>query len=355
MNTPRLEIDCAKIVANAKQLISILKPHGISIVPVTKVFMGHPAVAASLILSGVKMLADSRIENIERMRHAGITIPMMLIRTPMLSQVERVVLNCEISLNTELIVIRALSKAAKSAGFLHGVIVMVELGDLREGIMPDKLFDIIRQTLRLSNITLKGIGANLTCRYGVAPQQDNMDFLAKLAKEAETLFGIRFEIISGGNSANLLWALDLDPHVHNGVNQLRLGEAIYFGVEALYKHPIAGAHTDIVTLVAEVIESNIKPSIPKGRRSINAFGEMPQVIDRGQVKQGLLALGRQDVNPLGIIPPRGITIVASCSDHLVVESAGVALQVGQEIRFKLDYSGLLSAMTSPYVSKYFYH
>ncbi|CAM3995249.1 alanine/ornithine racemase family PLP-dependent enzyme [Pseudoalteromonas byunsanensis] len=355
MNTPRLEIDCAKIAANAKLLINTLKPYGIDIVPVTKVFMGHPEIAASLISSGVKMLADSRIENIERMRHAGITVPMMLIRTPMLSQVDRVVLSCEVSLNTELVIIRALSKAAKNMGYYHGVIVMVELGDLREGVMPEQLLSIISETLMLPNIIFKGIGANLTCRYGVAPEQDNMNFLAKLVKDVEQQLGISAEIVSGGNSANLIWAFSLNPHQSHVVNQLRLGEAVYFGVEALNKHPIAGGHTEIVTLVAEVIESNIKPSLPWGRRCANAFGEMPEVIDKGQVKQALLALGRQDINPSGIIPPQGLTIISSNSDHIVVESVGEALQVGQEVRFNLDYSGLLTAMTSPYVKKYFYH
>ncbi|PHI38979.1 alanine racemase [Pseudoalteromonas sp. GCY] len=352
MINPRLEIDCAKIAVNASLLIDKLKRHGIDVVPVTKVFMGHPKIAATLIESGATMLADSRIENIERMRRAGITIPMMLIRSPMLSQVNRVVLNCEISLNTELFTISALSKAAKKAGYCHGVIVMVELGDLREGVMPDLLSNTIRQTLALSNIDLKGIGANLACRYGIAPEQENMAFLAKLVIEVENQFGIRLQVISGGNSANLLWAFNLDQR--SCVTQLRLGESIFFGVEALNKRPIAGANTDAISLVAEVIESSNKPSKPWGRRYQNAFGETPEAVDRGQVDQALLALGRQDVNPSGVIPPKGITILASSSDHMVVESAEAPLKIGQEIRFKLDYVGLLSAMTSPYVRKYFY-
>ncbi|MEK0161005.1 alanine/ornithine racemase family PLP-dependent enzyme [Pseudoalteromonas piscicida] len=352
MSNPRLEIDCAKIAVNARLLIDKLKRHGIDVVPVTKVFMGHPKVAAMLVESGANMLADSRIENIERMRRAGITIPIMLIRSPMLSQVDRVVLNCEVSLNTELQIIRALAKAAKKAGYYHGVIIMVELGDLREGVMPEQLSNTIRQTLALSNIELKGIGANLACRYGVAPEQENMAQLAKLMLEVENQFGIRLQVISGGNSASLLWAFSLDQR--SCVTQLRLGESIYFGVEALNKRPIAGANTDAITLVAEVIESNKKPSAPWGRRYKNAFGESPEVKNRKLVDQALLALGRQDVNPSGITPPTGITIVASSSDHMVVESVRKPLKVGQEIRFKLDYVGLLSAMTSPYVRKYFY-
>ncbi|KAF7788823.1 hypothetical protein PRUB_a1900 [Pseudoalteromonas rubra] len=351
MSNPRLQINCSKIAENSALLMQILKPLSIDIVPVTKVFMGHPVIARILIDAGATQLADSRIENIERMRSAGINVPIMLIRTPMLSQVERVVTNCNISLNTELSVIRALSSTAKKLGVFHEVIIMVELGDLREGVMPKNLLNIIKETRLLSNIGFIGIGANLACRYGIAPDQHNMSILAKLASKIESKFHLKLEIISGGNSANLLWTVSSKNK--NNFNQLRLGEAIFFGVEALEKRHIKGAHTDTVILIAEVIESNRKPSMPWGQRHQNAFGEKHEITDKGDVNQALVALGRQDVDLKGLTPPRGLSIVSSCSDHLVLESTGVPLKIGQEIEFNIDYVGLLSAMTSPYVQKQF--
>lgn len=351
MSNPRLQINCSKIAENSALLMQILKPLSIDIVPVTKVFMGHPVIARILIDAGATQLADSRIENIERMRSAGIDIPIMLIRTPMLSQVERVVMNCNISLNTELSVIRALSSTAKKLGVFHEVIIMVELGDLREGVMPYDLLHVIKEARLLSNIGLKGIGANLTCRYGIAPDSHNMSLLAKLVTEIETHFQLKLEVISAGNSANLLWTFS-SQNINN-FNQLRLGEAIYFGIEALEKRHIKGAHTNTVKLIAEVIESNRKPSMPWGKRHHNAFGEQQEITNKGDINQVLIALGRQDVDPEGLIPPVGLSIVSSCSDHLVLESTGVPLKIGQEIEFNIDYVGLLSAMTSPYVQKQF--
>ncbi|MBU3022297.1 alanine/ornithine racemase family PLP-dependent enzyme [Aestuariibacter sp. A3R04] len=353
MSFPCLEIDCRKIAVNIKLIIRELKGHSIDILPVTKVFMGHPEIAATLVESGAVMLADSRIENIERMRCAGIKVPMMLIRTPMLSQVERVVSSCEVSLNTELVVIKALSEAARTIGYYHGVIIMVELGDLREGVMVNQLESIIKKVLELPNIIINGIGANLTCRYGVAPDRKNMDILSNLVNDIERRFDIKMKIISGGNSANILWALKLERP--SRINQLRLGESIYFGVEALKKQHITGTYKDAIILIAEVIESSVKPSKPWGCRYKNAFGDMPEIVERGMVNQALLAIGRQDVNPSGLRPPIGIKIVASTSDHLVVESEGHILKVGQTIKFRIDYVGLLSAMTSPYIKKNFYH
>lgn len=351
MSNPRLQIDGNKIAENAALLIKMLKPLGIDVVAVTKVFMGHPVIARLLIGAGATTLADSRIENIERMRRAGITVPIMLIRPPMLSQLERVLLNCNISLNTEISTIQALSASAKKLGLFHQVIIMVELGDLREGVMPDHLIEIIKETRSLSNISLQGIGANLACRYGIAPDHHNMTYLAKLASDIETHFKLKLDIISGGNSANLLWAFSSD-NVER-INQLRLGESIYFGVEALNKRRISGAHTDTVKLIAEVIESNQKPSIPWGKRHKNAFGERDDIIDRGDVTQAILALGRQDVDPHGLISPEGLSIISASSDHIVIESNNTPLEIGQEIEFNIDYVGLLSAMTSPFVKKYF--
>jgi predicted amino acid racemase len=348
---PRLDIDCAKIYHNTHALINQLGLKDMTVTPVTKVCLGHPVIAQTLVDAGASRLADSRIETIEKMKRSGISEPMMLIRTPMLSQAASIVQYCDISLNSEIAVIQRLSMMARKFGVTHGVIVMVELGDLREGVMPEKLIDLIGNIIRLPNIILKGIGSNLACRYGVAPDNGNMSQLSDLADQIEKKFSVHLEIISGGNSASLYWALN-----HTGrtrVNDLRLGEAIFLGCEALYGQSIKGLFSDVITLTAEVIESNQKPSMPWGDREGNAFGERQLVVDRGVVSQAILAVGRQDVAISGMTPPSGITIVSSTSDHLIVETPHVPLVIGQKITFRLNYSAVLFAMSSPFVDKFF--
>lgn len=351
MKYPRLEIDCEKITHNAKALMYQLGLKNITITPVTKVCLGDPTIAKALIKCGAEILADSRVENIAKMRQLGIQIPTMLIRSPMLSQVSEVIRYCDMSINTELMVIQQLSKVAKEADVMHGVLVMVELGDLREGVMPKDLMPFIKQVIELPNIILKGIGANLACRYGVAPDEQNMRVLSDLAQEIESRFNIQLDIVSGGNSASLTWAFDHATKTR--VNNLRIGEAIYFGCEPLYQQNIVGLYHNVITLKAEVIECKIKPSMPWGKQALNAFGEKQIAHDRGLVSQAILALGRQDVSLSGITPPQGITIVSSTSDHLLVETSGEHLIVGQKVEFQLDYSSLLSAMTSPFVGRHF--
>lgn len=349
MSNPRLEINCDKIHHNARVLFHRLGNKGISVTPVTKVCLGHLDIVQTLIKAGATMIADSRIENIEYMRDSGITLPMMLIRSPMLSQTSKVVQNCDISLNTELAVIKQLSKDANRSGSVHGVVIMIELGDLREGVMPADLEDFIHKMIHLPNIVLKGIATNLACRYGAAPDSDKMSNLSDLADEMEKRFGITLDIVSGGNSANLNWALSNEKKTR--INHLRLGEAIYLGCETLYQQKLTGLFTDAITLIAEVIESKIKPSLPWGDLCLNAFDEQQKVLDRGNVSQAILAIGRQDVSIPGLKPPIGVTIVASTSDHLIVETSDSLLTVGQEVRFQLNYSALLSSMSSPFIYK----
>jgi len=349
MAAPRLEIDLNKIGQNARTLVDRLGKRGISVTGVTKVILGSAEIAKTLLEAGVKQLGDSRIENIEALHRARVQASMVLIRSPMLSQVQRIVTHADISCNTEIKVIRALSQEAQKADRTHGVILMVELGDLREGIMPNDLLDFVHETLSLPNIHFKGIGTNLACRSGVSPDAENMAILSELADSIEAAFDLTVEIVSGGNSANIEWALS--GSAIGRINDLRLGEAILLGCETLHRQPIDGLHTDAITLCAEVIEAKVKPSKPSGRIAQNAFGEAPSVIDRGLVTQAILAIGQQDIDPSGLRAPSGIDVMGASSDHLILESDDAALSVGEEVVFQLNYSALVRAMTSPFVTK----
>ena len=332
-------------------LVARLNRRGISVTGVTKATLGLPDIANAWLRAGVSGLGDSRIENIDTLRRAKIEASIVLIRSPMLSQVDEVVALTDVSLNSELEVIRKLSFAAQQANRSHGVVLMIELGDLREGIMPDLLESTVAAVLRLSHISLEGIGTNLSCRSGVSPSSTNMAELSSLADSLETAFGISIKTVSGGNSANLNWALSGGDT--GRINNLRLGEALLLGCEPLHRQTVEGLYTDAITLVAEVIESKQKPSQPWGDIAESAFGEVPQGDDIGNRVQSILAIGHQDIDPGGLRPPQGIDILGASSDHLVVDSSNSPNQfdVGDEVSFQLNYSALLRAMTSPYVAK----
>lgn len=349
MSAPRLEIDLVKIQHNAGTLVSRLAAGGISVTGVTKATLGSAELAGALLRAGMRTLGDSRIENIEAMRRAGIVASMTLLRSPMLSQVSEVVEHAEVSFNTELDVIAELSSAAQKVGKTHGIVLMVELGDLREGILPGNLEPTVRRVRGFPNITLDGIGTNLACHSGVVPDAQNMAELSSLATSIDAAFGVRLGIVSGGNSANLTWALS---GADTGrINDLRLGEALLLGREPLHRQPIDGLHTDAISLVAEVIESTVKPSQPWGEIAQTAFGAKPASLEGGDISHTVLAIGRQDIDPDGLVPPRGSVVLGASSDHLIMDSGHQRLSVGTEVRFQLNYSALVRAMTSPFVAK----
>jgi predicted amino acid racemase len=260
---------------------------------------------------------------------------------------------CDVSLNTELDVLRLLSAAAIRYERSHAVVLMVELGDLREGIARDEVVDMARCVMRLPGLELTGIGTNLACQSGVVPDQQKMDELSGLADDVETACGLSLESVSGGNSANLGWALSTKKV--GRVNQLRLGEAILLGVDPLTREPIDGLRQDAFQLIAEVIEVKTKPTRPWGEIAQTAFGPAASVMHHSPPmetrRRAILAIGRQDIDPDGLTAPAGVIIRGASSDHLVIEVGDHALIVGDELSFGLDYGALLRAATSPFVTK----
>lgn len=350
MSAPRLEIDLGKIGHNVSTLIARLGRRGIAVTGITKAALGSPELGRALVGAGVRTLGDSRIENLEKLQRAQVPAILALIRSPMRSQLDRVVQCADLSFNTEIDVVAGLSAAAGKRSTTHGVVLMVELGDLREGILPADLKEVVSEILQLPNITLEGLGTNLACRSGVVPDAAKMADLSELVATIETSFDVQLGIVSGGNSANLVWALG-DGRVGR-VNDLRLGESLLLGLDPLNRKPIDGLYTDAITMVAEVIESKIKPSLPWGHTAQAAFGPPDAPTDQGLVAQTILALGEQDVDPVGLSAPAGIHIMGASSDHLILTSTE-PFSVGEELRFTPNYSALLRAMTSPFVVKEF--
>lgn len=352
MTTPRLEIDLAGISHNTAALVSRLAVRGIGVTAVAKAVIGAPAVVRTMLDAGAHGIGDSRVATLEAIAGCSTRAPLTLIRSPAPSEVRRAVACAQVSLNTEPVVLALLSAAAIARRAVHDVVLMVELGDLREGLMPEDLIDVVRLVLALPGLGLAGIGGNLACRSGVVPDATNMAVLSALVGQVEAVTGAPLRIVSGGNSASLGWALG--AHDTGRVNDLRLGEAILLGIDPLDRSPIAGLRTDAITLVAEVIESKVKPSRPWGQVAQSAFGVAQVTADRGPVAQSILAVGRQDTDPEGLVAPEGMAILAASSDHLVVATPEV-LGIGAEVRFRPDYSALLRGMTSPFVATQVVH
>ena len=349
MPVPRIEIELDKLMHNARKLTALYGSKGIHVTAVTKGVCGSLRIANALLNSGIRSLGDSRIANIQKMREDGIDAQFMLIRSPMPSEVERVVEFADVSLNTELSVIRLLADQATKRGKIHRVILMIELGDLREGILPSDLEPVVKEAIGMQGVKLAGVGTNLACFGGVRPSEANMQELSAIAGNLQRKFGINFEVVSGGNSANYQWFVST-PDV-GLVNHLRIGEAMLLGCDTLTREQIPDLYIDAFTLVAEVIELKTKPSKPYGEIAQDAFGRIPGFEDKGNMRRAILALGRQDVDVSAIKPRIKANVLGASSDHLILDVGDSDLEIGAEVRFDVGYSALLRAMMSPYVEK----
>jgi len=197
----------------------------------------------------------------------------------MKSQVKEVVKYVDISLNSEIYTIFLLNEEAKKQGKIHKIILMIELGDLREGILIEDVEEYIDQIIPMKNIKIEGIGTNLTCYGGIIPSFDNLKQLEEISNVIEKKYNLKLNIISGGNSSSLdlLYKNSIPPKINN----LRLGESLIFGRETAYGNNVEGCFHNTVKLEAEIIELKEKQSCPIGEIGLNAFGEKIEFVDRG--------------------------------------------------------------------------
>ncbi len=352
MKNPRVEINLDKLKQNVEAIVALCIKQGISVAGVTKAFGGDPEIAAVYVEGGCKYLADSRIENLRKLKNLG--LPRMMLRLPMISEVREVISHSDISLNSEMDTIRALNEACRELGLRHKIILMMDLGDLREGYYDEyELFDAIEEIRTdMSFIEIAGVGVNLTCYGGIIPDEYNLFRLVTIGKYIRKKYQLELELISGGNSSSL--HLVLEEQMVEGINNLRIGEAFLLGRETAYGEHIPGTNRNVFQLVAEIIELKTKPTIPKGISGKNAFGDQPEFEDRGIRKVAICAIGRQDVDVSKLTPlDEDIMIMGASSDHIVLDltETGSRYKVGSEIRFNMTYGGILSSMTSSYVQK----
>lgn len=349
MSYPKIKVNLDKIKQNVLTLVEMCGEHGIEVAGVTKVFCAYPEIAEVYIKGGVSFLADSRIQNLKKLK--DLDIRKIMLRLPMISEAEDVVRYADISLNSEIDTIRELSKKAIEQDRVHDIILMVDLGDLREGFYTeDDLMDAVEEVILLEGVDIVGLGTNMTCYGAIIPKTENLDRLMELKEKIERRYSVNLEIISGGNSSSI-YLLEED---NININNLRLGESLVLGKETAYGKQIEGTTDDAFTLEVEVIETKEKPSIPTGEIGKDAFGKIPTFTDRGVRKRSICAIGQQDIDLDGMIPMDDkIIVLGASSDHLILDTTDSKWNytIGDIIKFKLSYGGILRAMTSSYVDK----
>ena len=346
---PRLELNIPLLRDNAEQILSRCRACGIDVCGVIKGCGGNPAVAKLLKDCGAASLGTSRLEQIEACRKAGIAGPYLLVRIPGISELPDVVALADTSLQSERAALDALEAECSRQNKTHGVIVMADLGDLREGFWDkDEMVEVCCHVERdLPHVVLKGIGVNLGCYGSIKPTPEKMNDLLAIARRVESAIGRKLEIVSGGATSS--YTLVHFGTMPAGINHLRIGENFLLGKDLQIDWGIADMdylHMDTFTLKAEVLEVREKDSYPRGEFAIDAFGNKPTYVDIGPRKRALLGFGRADVGAVEslICCEPGMTVVGGSSDHCIVDVTDCReLKVGDIVSFHLCYSHLLCA------------
>ncbi|MFN3411541.1 MAG: alanine/ornithine racemase family PLP-dependent enzyme [Exilispira sp.] len=366
-----LYCNSSAIAHNVRFLSNLIHKRNGYLFGVTKVLSGSPELAFLFIENGCDGIADSRWQNLKKIKESNIfrqtinkykDIPFLNLRLPALSELEQIVKYSEISLVSELQVIKAINDESKKQDKKTGIILMIDLGDLREGIIPENakeldidkykivLHSYIKEIRKLSYIDFMGIGTNLACFGGIVPSEENMNLLVNLSKWISSEYGLKLKYISGSNSSGIPFLLENKMPLE--INHFRIGESMILGVNVLNREPIEGLRQDTVKLSVEVIEKKFKPSKPIGKNAQNAFGEILEFEDKGTILRLICSAGRQDINLDGLKAlDKDISILGASSDHLELQLTNNfdKYDLGSFVNFQLSYGALLAASTSNYV------
>ena len=345
---PRLVIDLDKLRKNLAALTGRCQDLLIEISPVVKAANALPEVAR-VMGEKARYLLTSRMDQVRRMKADGIATPIMMIRIPMLSELEEMVALCDASLQSDLSVLRATEETAARQGKTHSVILMQDLGDLREGFWyAEELVQVALEVEKqMPHLHLLGVGTNLSCYGSIKPDKRNMQGLASLAQEVEDAIGRPLEIVSGGASTSVYMVLE--GSMPDKINHLRLGEIILNGTSGTGNPDFL--HQDVFTLRAMVAECREKPSHPVGQLGLDAFGKTRVYQDRGIRRRAIVDVGRLDYgDPEDITPLQpGVQVLGASSDHtlLDVEDYPGDLKAGDVLEFGLSYGSTAFLCGSP--------
>lgn len=350
-----ISISLKKLKHNYEYLEKLFDKHDIQWGIVTKLLCGNATYIKEVIALGVKELMDSRISNLRTIKRIDPNIKTIYIKPPPRRSIRGVVKYADVSMNSDLETMRLISREAQRQDKVHGVIIMVEMGELREGVMGEDLVSFYEEAFDLPNIEIIGFGTNLNCLYGVMPSRDKLIQLSLYKQIVEVKFNRKIKYLSGGTSVTI--PMLAKQQVPPGLNHFRVGETLYFGANLWTGKTIKGMKDDVITFKAEIIELIEKPIVPEGTLAENPSGESFEINNEDYGKtswRALLDVGLLDIGPDFLIPmDKNVEMAGASSDILVLDLGKnpKKYKVGDFIKFKLKYMGALRLFNSDYVIK----
>jgi len=309
--------------------------------------LSHP------VISELHSVAVTQVANLRLIKEINPAVTTMFIKPPNLKNAEAIVRYADYSLNTSIATIKALNVAAARQGKIHKIIVMIEMGELREGIKREGLIPFYRSVFKLSNIEVVGIGTNLGCMTGIKPTYDKLIQLVLYEQLLEAKFNQNLALVSGASSITLP-LLEKDK-VPTGVNHFRIGEAVFLGTTPLTNQQFLDLNTGAFTFEATIVELYRKDSLPDGEVSEAAVGHFSAMPEESTASfKAILDFGILDVDADYLIPEDdNISFFGNSSDLSVYDLGENPrnYRTGDVIRFKLSYLAVAKLMYSQFIQK----
>lgn len=350
-----ITLNKSKLKHNFDRLSQFFNEKNIEWSAVTKILCGNKLFLKEVINLGITNCSDSRISNLQKIKEIYPEAQTLYIKPPAKGVIEDVVKYADISLNTSRYTIKRLSEEAKKQGKVHKIIIMIDLGELREGVMRDDFIRFYESIFQLENIEVIGLGTNLSCLYGVLPNSDKLIQLCLYKQLVEYKFNRNIKFISGGSSVTLpMVEQDILP---KGVNHFRIGETLFMGTNAYDSSPYKTLEQNVFKLYAEIIELYEKPIVPSGEMGTNLEGDTVDFDDNDIGKtsnRALIDIGILDIDANHLeTTDESIKIAGATSDMIVLDLGDneSKYKVGDTVEFTMDYMGIVRVMNSKYIDK----
>jgi len=343
-------VDLEKLKHNINYIIDFCAEKRLDLIAVVKGCVAYLPIIETFQKCGIKTFGISKTSIVSKKLPYMDHRPMM-IAIPSVREADIVARCFKTSLNSEIATIQALRHAADKTDWEHEIILMVDNGDLREGVMPEDVVKTVQEILEIRSSHLKfcGLGANLGCCSGTLPDKQNINLLQELAIDVEKTLGCEVKTISIGGSVLFDWMEN--NKLPSKINQIRIGEAILLGNIPTVNIKHKDLFHDVFTFKGELLEIKEKPSLPPGKQGFDAFGRVSRFQDRGIRKRAILNFGFSDTETSGLTPRlKGISIVNSNSDYTIADVTDCCetLRVGDTLDFDVNYSAMMRAFISPY-------
>jgi len=360
-----LVIDSKKIHSNFKKLTKFLKKHNMQWTLISKVLAGNKPALRKILsteeIQNIHSIGDSRLSSLQNIKEIDPDIVTMYIKPPAIKYTKAVVKYSDISFNTSYETIKVLNEEARKLDKIHRVIIMIEMGSLREGILRANIMEFYSKIFELSNIEVIGLGTNIGCMYGIEPTYDKLIQLSLYKQLIEAKFDVNLELISGGSSITL--PLIEEEKIPKSLNHFRIGEAVFLGTSPFSGEKFHDLHTDAFEYVANIIEMEKKRVKPEGKISEANVGHTNDVakdesfneIYRAVLDFGILDVDVKEIKPkddrVEFLGTTSDMTVYSLGENISKKSKKKKYNVGNSIKFNPSYMAVARLMTSKFVKK----